>query len=74
MNRPDPAELRARNEHFRNQARAFRLAFRCADCAHVDTKTQLCSLGYPNDHLRHSDNAVEDDGEFMFCKYFEFDG
>lgn len=72
--RPSPGELRERNDRFRAQAQAFRLAFRCPDCVHVKIATVSCSLGYPNEHLLHSENAVEDDGEFMFCKYFEFGG
>ena len=69
--RPDPIAVAARNATFRAEAEAFGLLFRCTDCAHVVSATSRCSLGYPNDHLLHSDNAVEDDGEFMFCKYFE---
>jgi len=69
--RPDPADVAARNEVFRTQAAEFGLLFRCPDCAHVILPAKRCSLGYPNEHLLHSTNAVEDDGEFMFCKYFE---
>ncbi len=72
--RPSREAIRARNAQFREEALRFGLVYRCGDCAHVAVTTGACSLGYPNARLRHSENAVEDDGEFMFCKYFEFDG
>lgn len=64
-------DIQARNQRFRAQAAAFGLVYRCDDCAHVEAASRRCTLGYPNARLLHAENAVEDDGEFMFCKYFE---
>jgi hypothetical protein len=73
VERPSREAIRSRNAIFREEAARFRLVYRCGDCAHVVASSGACSLGYPNARLRHSENAVEDDGQFMFCKYFEAD-
>jgi len=72
--RPCREDILARNAQFLAEAQRFGLVYRCGDCAHLVRATGACSLGYPNARLRHSENAVEDDGTFMFCKYFESDG
>ncbi len=69
-------EIRARNEVFREELKRFNFVYRCSGCAHEVRRAGpkplgACSLGYPNARLRHSDNAVEADGNFIFCKYFE---
>ncbi len=82
MTAQDPDDIRARNVRFREEIQAFRFVYRCSDCAHevravrpgpASKPLGACSLGYPNARLRHSDNAVEADGTFIFCKYFEPD-
>lgn len=83
MKHEDQDDIRARNALFREELRAFKLVYRCSDCAHEVRFSRggaearplgACSLGYPNARLRHSDNAVEADGTFIFCKYFEAEG
>lgn len=63
---------------FRRERDAFRLRFRCPDCAHARTSppgrpgpTFSCTLGYPNDTLMAADGFLEGSGQFIFCKYFE---
>ena len=64
-------EARDRKETFLNEAKAFRLRFRCRDCVHVITSTVACSLLFPNRHLRDVEGPFQPDGEWAFCKYFE---
>ncbi len=57
------------DERLREEARRFRLAFACPDCAHLDPEGDLCSLGYPTD--AHRSARLEGRGEIIFCKTFE---
>jgi hypothetical protein len=57
------------DEALRAEAKRFRLAFACPDCAQFDPERTQCSLGYPvAPHLRAD---LEGRAEVIFCKAFE---
>ena len=64
-----PFDLRARG---RDEARRFRLAFCCDDCANWHQEKQACSILFPSAPHRREHVEQLDDGERMyFCKMFE---
>jgi hypothetical protein len=58
-------------DRFREERTRFRLSYRCPDCVHVVPGTRACSLEYPNRNLLESEHFLQEDGNFVFCKYFE---
>ena len=74
ISRVEPGEVAERNQHFREQAAAYNLHFSCADCVHVNMDNRRCSLEYPNEELWEAAEqgwALTDEGDILFCKYFE---
>lgn len=67
----DPALVQARNEAFVAEAARLGFYWRCADCTHVVPSRGACSMGYPNAIFAGPPHALQADGEFAFCKYFE---
>lgn len=61
--------IHAVDERLRDEARRYRLAFACSDCAHVIPESQGCSLGFPSEPHRSAD--LEGRSEVIFCKAFE---
>lgn len=60
------------NAEFRREAAAFRLQYRCPDCAFVRPLDGRCSVGWPNATLmREPFEAIGADGIPAFCKAFE---
>ena len=57
------------DEQLRDEARRFKLAFACPDCAQFDPESDLCSLGYPTSEHKNTD--LEGRTEVVFCKTFE---
>ena len=57
------------DDRLRDEAKRFRLAFACVDCASFEAKNQECSLGYPTGP--HRDSALDARAELIFCKSFE---
>jgi hypothetical protein len=65
------------DQRLREEARQFRLAFACPDCASFDPGGPLgeaaggprCSLGFPI--APHLDPTLEGRDEVIFCKAFE---
>lgn len=57
------------DDRLRDEARRFRLAFACGDCASFDPDGDRCSLGYPNE--AHRDAGLDGRAEVVFCKTFE---
>jgi hypothetical protein len=74
ISRVEPGEVAGRNRHFRLQADTFNLHFSCRNCVHLDPDNRLCSLEYPNEELKQAAEqgwALTDEGDLVFCKYFE---
>ncbi len=68
----DPAEIAARNEGFRREVAEFDLVYRCDSCIHVRGEEHSCIFDYPNEMLVRGDvQALDDNGEWVFCKDFE---
>lgn len=67
----DALDLQAANDVFNHECDAFRFHYTCPSCAHVAPSANTCSLGYPNEHLKHGKQAITADGNLIFCKYFE---
>lgn len=61
--------IHAVDERLREEARRYRLAFACPDCAHRDPEADRCSLGFPSEPHRSPD--LEGRAEVIFCKAFE---
>ena len=57
------------DERLRAEARRYRLAFACPDCAQFDPDEVRCSLGFPAEP--HLDPGLEGRDEVIFCKAFE---
>jgi len=57
------------DEQLRLEARRFKLAFACPDCAQFDPESDACSLGYPTAPHRSAD--LEGRSQVIFCKTFE---
>ncbi len=57
------------DDRLREEARRFRLAFACPDCASYDPEGDRCSLGFP--HEPHLDASLDSRAEVIFCKAFE---
>ncbi len=57
------------DERLRGEARAFRLAFRCDECAAFDPDATACAYGYPTEPHRGVDLDARD--HVLFCKAFE---
>jgi hypothetical protein len=71
---PPADEIERMNRQFMDEAARYDLLYRCQDCVHVRGDTLRCSLGYPNEALVRSEGrALDDEGEFLFCKDFELD-
>ena len=58
-------------ECFRRERTQFRLLYRCPDCDHFSERSGRCSLFFPNRTLIEAENYLQQDGQFVFCKYFE---
>lgn len=60
------------NSRFREEAARYDLRFRCEDCDHFAPRTGRCSLEFLPGPLCTPDvRALDEDGEAVFCKYFE---
>jgi hypothetical protein len=57
------------DDRLRDEARRFRLAFACPDCASFDPEGDRCSLGFP--HEPHRDATLDGRDQLTFCKAFE---
>lgn len=57
------------DEQLRLEARRYKLAFACPDCAQFDAEADACSLGYPAD--AHKSPDLEGRSTLIFCKTFE---
>ena len=70
--RPGPDEVIEINRSFQVEARKYGLRFRCADCVHGVSSGLNCSLRFPNAVLAEGVvRALDDRGEYVFCKDFE---
>ncbi|NUQ76345.1 MAG: hypothetical protein HUU21_22635 [Polyangiaceae bacterium] len=61
--------IHAVDKRLREEARRFRLAFACPDCAHLDPETNRCSLEFPSEP--HLSADLDRRAEVTFCKAFE---
>lgn len=61
--------IHAVDERLREEARRFKLAFACPDCAHLDPDGDACSLGFPS--APHLNADLDRRAEVTFCKAFE---
>ena len=57
------------DERLRAEARRYRFAFACPDCAQFDPDFTRCSLGFPTEP--HRDPGLDGREEVIFCKAFE---
>ncbi len=59
-------------ERFREEAKQWRLHWRCVDCVYVSPSDQTCSLKWPNAVLLPDEPDVLDAADVpIFCKAFE---
>ena len=71
---PPADEIVRINQQFRAEAETYALEYRCGACIHVHPGNGGCSLSYPNEVLTHGEvRALDDDGQFVFCKDWELD-
>ncbi len=57
------------DDALRDEARQFRLRFRCEACAHFAPEAGTCANEYPN--AAHRDVELDHCTELEFCKEFE---
>jgi hypothetical protein len=63
-----------RDEIFARQVADFDFRYRCQDCTFVLQADLSCSMGFPNQMLLDPrTRSQEQDGVFVFCKYFELE-
>lgn len=68
------AEVQAINSEFAVQAQTYRLQFRCDACIYFLERSRLCSVGWPNAMLLADPiEAIDRNGQPVFCKAFEMD-
>jgi len=63
----NPSEV----ECFKRQRILYSFGYQCSDCVHMKTSSSTCSLEYPNTDLMNAEGFLEEEGQFVFCKYFE---
>jgi len=70
----DPAQVPAIETRFRAEVARYDLRYRCADCLHLNRRTERCSLGFPVELFgRGPHRSRNERGELVFCKYFELE-
>jgi hypothetical protein len=57
------------DERLMREVTAFRLRFRCEDCAHFEVERGRCGNGYPAEP--HRERPLEGLPALEFCKEFE---
>ena len=68
----DPEEVPKANAEFQKQQKEYDFRYRCNDCLHYAPDDDLCSLGYPTQHYGAGPHRCRtENGELVFCKYFE---
>lgn len=71
---PDPRCLVwiCNDARLREEAKRYRLAFCCEDCANFVPAKEACSILYPTEpHRRASVEALAEGERLYFCKMFE---
>lgn len=57
---------------FRREAKEFRFAFRCEDCAHFCGQRENCAIQYPTAPHRAAEiERLQNEDRLYFCKMFE---